>query len=69
MCEKKFVSLQADKIQSFNRQPMSKACYRHIHKMHGLNIYDYGARQHGAILGRWDRIDPLCEKYFNILFV
>lgn len=33
---------------------------------HGLNTYDYGARQQDPILGRWDRIDPLCEKYYNI---
>lgn len=33
--------------------------------MHGLNTYDYGARQHDPILGRWDRIDPLCEKYYS----
>jgi hypothetical protein len=34
--------------------------------MNGLNTYDYGARQHDPILARWDRIDPLCEKYYNI---
>ena len=34
--------------------------------MHGLNTYDYGARQHDPILARWDRIDPLCEKYYNV---
>ena len=34
--------------------------------MHGLNTYDYGARQHDPILCRWDRIDPLCEKYYNV---
>lgn len=33
--------------------------------MHGLNTYDYGARQSDPILGRWDRIDPLCEKYYS----
>ena len=33
--------------------------------MHGLNTYDYGARQHDPILCRWDRIDPLCEKYYS----
>ena len=33
--------------------------------MHGLNTYDYGARQHDPILARWDRIDPLCEKYYS----
>jgi RHS repeat-associated protein len=30
--------------------------------MHGLNTYDYGARQYYSIVGRWDRVDPLCEK-------
>ena len=34
--------------------------------MHGLNTYDYGARQHDPILARWDRIDPLCEKYYDV---
>ncbi len=33
--------------------------------MHGLNTYDYGARQHAPVLARWDRIDPLCEKYYS----
>ena len=35
-------------------------------KMHGLNTYDYGARQYNPILGRWDRMDPLCEKYYSV---
>ncbi len=34
--------------------------------MYDLNTYDYGARQHYPILARWDRIDPLCEKYYGI---
>ena len=34
--------------------------------MYGLNTYDYGARQHDPILARWDRIDPLCEKYYGV---
>ena len=34
--------------------------------MHGLDTYDYGARQYFSILGRWDRIDPLCEKYYSL---
>ena len=29
--------------------------------MHGLNTYDYGARQYNPIVPTWDRIDPLCE--------
>ena len=30
--------------------------------MHGLNTYDYGARQYYSIVGRWDRIDRMAEK-------
>lgn len=39
---------------------------KELDRMHGLNTYDYGARQHDPILARWDRIDPLCEKYYNV---
>ena len=38
---------------------------KELDKMHGLNTYDYGARQYDPILARWDRIDPLCEKYYS----
>lgn len=33
--------------------------------MHGLNTYDYGARQYDPILAKWDRVDPLAEKYYD----
>ena len=33
--------------------------------MHGLNTYDYGARQYNPVTGRWDRMDPLCEDYYR----
>ena len=33
---------------------------------HGLNTYDYGARQYDPILPKWDRIDPLAEKNPNM---
>jgi RHS repeat-associated protein len=39
---------------------------KELDKMHGLNTYDYGARQHDPILARWDKIDPLCEKYYSV---
>ena len=35
-------------------------------RQYGLNTYDYGARQHYPVLARWDRIDPLCEKYYGV---
>ena len=34
--------------------------------MHGQNTYDYGARQYNSLGGRWDRMDPLCEKYYSV---
>jgi len=34
--------------------------------VHGLDTYDYGARQYYSILVRWDRMDPLCEKYYSL---
>ena len=34
--------------------------------MHGLNTYDYGARQYNPVTARWDRVDPLSEKYYNV---
>ena len=39
---------------------------KELDMMHGLNTYDYGARQRDPILGRWDCMDPLCEKYYSM---
>ena len=35
-------------------------------KMHGLNTYDYGARQYNPVTAHWDRVDPLCEEYYSM---
>ena len=37
-----------------------------LDRMHGLDTYDYGARQHYPVLCRWDRMDPLSEKYYGV---
>jgi RHS repeat-associated protein len=39
---------------------------KELDMMHGLNTYDYGARQYYAALPVWDRVDPLAEKYYGI---
>ena len=37
---------------------------KELDMMHGLNTYDYGARQYYPLLPMWDRVDPLAEKYY-----
>ena len=39
---------------------------KELDRMHGLNTYDYGARQYNPVTARWDRVDPLCHKYYSI---
>ena len=39
---------------------------KELDKMHGLNTYDHGTRQYDPILARWDRLDPLAEKYYPL---
>ena len=37
---------------------------KELDPMHGLYTYDYGARQYDPATTLWDRMDPLCEKYY-----
>ena len=39
---------------------------KELDMMSGLNSYDYGARQYYSVVSAWDRVDSLCEKYYNI---
>ena len=34
--------------------------------MHGLNTYDYGARQYNPVTVRWDRMDRFATKYYHL---
>lgn len=39
---------------------------KELDRTHGINWYDYGARRYDATLCRWNAIDSLCEKYYNL---
>ena len=39
---------------------------KELDRMHGLNLYDYSARQYDAAVGKFTTMDPLCEKYYNV---
>ena len=48
-----------------NMQPY-KFNGKELDRMHGLDTYDYGARQYNPVTARWDWMDPLCEKYYSV---
>ncbi len=39
---------------------------KELDRTHGLDWYDYGARNYDAFLPIFTSIDPLCEKYYHI---
>ena len=42
-----------------------KYCGKELDKMHGLDWYDSSARYYDHVLGRFQQIDPLAEKYYS----
>ncbi|GHU89921.1 hypothetical protein FACS1894155_07600 [Bacteroidia bacterium] len=48
-----------------NNQPY-KYNGKELDKMHGLNLYDYGARMYDPAIGRFTTMDPLAEKYYSV---
>jgi len=39
---------------------------KELDRMHGLDLYDYGARQYDPILPMFTQQDPLAEKYYHL---
>ena len=46
-----------------NMQPY-KYNGKELDRTHGLDTYDYGARQYDPVLAQWTSVDPMAEKYF-----
>ena len=54
-----------DAVMNADLQPY-KYNGKELDRMHGLDTYDYGARQYNPVTARWDRMDPMCEKYYDV---
>ncbi len=39
---------------------------KELDRMHGLDWYDYGAREYDPTIGQFISMDPHCEKYYNV---
>ena len=51
-------------VQEQGKQPY-KYNGKELDAMHGLNMYDYHARQMDPAIGRFTMVDPMAEKYYN----
>ena len=60
-----FGGLMADISTNSDAQPY-KYNGKELDRMHGLDLYDYGARHYDAAIGRWHSMDEKCEDYYDV---
>ena len=64
------LSLPAFAIAGSRESSHATQPYKYIGKeldrTHGLDWYDHGARHYDPVTGRWNTMDPMCEKYYGI---
>ena len=51
--------------KNVNMQPY-KYNGKELDRTHGLDTYDYGARQYDPVLAQWTSVDPMAEKYYPL---
>lgn len=39
---------------------------KELDRVHGLDLYDYGARQYDAVVPMFTQVDPMAEKYYHL---
>ena len=39
---------------------------KELDRTHGLDWYDHGARHYDPVTGRWNTMDKMCEKYYDV---
>ena len=52
--------------ESSNATQPYKYIGKELDRTHGLDWYDHGARHYDPITRRWNTMDKICEKYYNV---
>ena len=60
-----FGGIFADQGTGSSLQPY-KYNGKELDRMHGLDLYDYGARQYDAVVPMFTQQDPMAEKYYHL---
>ena len=58
-------AIAGSRESSHDTQPY-KYIGKELDRTHGLDWYEHGARHYDPITGRWNTMDPMCEKYYDV---